>query len=31
MTVSKDGKSMKVESEDKRRGTTMTYTEEKQP
>jgi hypothetical protein len=30
-TVSKDGKSMKVESADKQRGTTMTYTAEKQP
>jgi len=31
MTVSKDGKSMKVESNDKLRGSTMTYTAEKQP
>ena len=31
MTVSKDGKSMRVESADKKRGTTMTYTAEKQP
>jgi len=29
MTVAKDGKSMKVESTDKRRGTTMTYTAER--
>jgi hypothetical protein len=29
MTVSKDGKSMKVETTDKKRGTTMTYTAEK--
>lgn len=29
MTVAKDGKSMKVESTDKQRGTTMTYTAEK--
>ena len=31
MTVSKDGKSMKVESGDRLRGSTMTYTAEKQP
>lgn len=31
MTVSKDGKSMRVESTDKQRGGTMTYTAEKQP
>jgi hypothetical protein len=31
MTVSKDGKSMKVETADKKRGTTMTYTAQKQP
>jgi hypothetical protein len=31
ITVSKDGKSMKVESVDKLRGSTMTYTAEKQP
>jgi hypothetical protein len=31
MTVSKDGKSMKVESVDKQRGGTMTYTAEKRP
>jgi hypothetical protein len=31
MTVSQDGKSMKVESVDKKRGTTMAYTAEKQP
>lgn len=31
MTVSKDGKTMKVESVDKLRGATMTYTAEKQP
>jgi hypothetical protein len=30
-TVSRDGKSMKVESSDQQRGTTMTYTAEKQP
>jgi hypothetical protein len=30
MTVSKDGKSMKVETTDKKRGTTTTYTAEKQ-
>ena len=30
-TVSRDGKSMSVESLDKRRGGTMTYTAEKQP
>jgi len=31
MTISKDGRSMKVESSDKQRGETMTYTAEKQP
>jgi len=31
MTVSKDGKSMRVESVDKLRGSMMTYTAEKQP
>jgi hypothetical protein len=31
MAVSKDGKSMTVESEDRKRGTTMTYTAAKQP
>jgi hypothetical protein len=31
MTISKDGKSMMVEATDKKRGTTMTYTAEKQP
>jgi hypothetical protein len=31
MAVSKDGKSMKVESEDRQRGTTMTYTAAKLP
>jgi hypothetical protein len=31
MTISKDGKSMTVEAADKKRGTTMTYTAEKQP
>jgi len=31
MTVSKDGKSMKVESSDKQHGGTMTYTARKQP
>jgi hypothetical protein len=31
MTISKDGKSMTVEASDKKRGTTMTYTAEKQP
>jgi len=31
MTVSKDGKTMKVESVDKLRGSTMSYTAEKQP
>jgi hypothetical protein len=31
MTVSKDGKSMKVTTADKKRGTTMTYTAQKQP
>jgi hypothetical protein len=31
MTVSKDGKSMRVESTDKQRGGTMTYTAEKRP
>jgi hypothetical protein len=31
MAVSKDGKSMKVESEDRKRGTTMTYTAAKLP
>jgi hypothetical protein len=31
MTVAKDGKSMRVESTDKQRGATMTYTAEKQP
>jgi hypothetical protein len=31
MTVSKDGKSMRVEAADKKRGSTMTYTAEKQP
>jgi len=31
MTVSKDGKSMRVEASDRKRGTTMTYTAEKQP
>ena len=31
MSVSKDGKTMTVESSDKQRGTTMTYTAEKLP
>lgn len=31
MTLSKDGKTMGVESIDKQRGTTMTYTAEKLP
>jgi hypothetical protein len=31
MTVSKDGKSMTVETADKKRGTTMTYTAQKHP
>jgi len=31
MSVSKDGKSMRIEAADKQRGTTMTYTAEKQP
>ena len=31
MTVSKDGKSMRVESSDKRRSSTMTYTAERRP
>jgi len=31
MTVSKDGKSMRVESSDKQRGSTMTYTAERRP
>lgn len=31
MTVSKDGKSMKVKTADKKRGTTMTYIAQKQP
>jgi hypothetical protein len=31
MTISKDGKAMRVESMDKQRGTTMTYTAEKRP
>ncbi len=31
MTVSKDGRSMRVESSDKQRGSTMTYTAEKRP
>jgi hypothetical protein len=31
MTISKDGKSMTVETADKKRGTTMNYIAEKQP
>jgi hypothetical protein len=31
MTVSRDGKSMRVESSDKQRGSTMTYTAERRP
>jgi len=31
MSVSQDGKTMTVESSDKQRGTTMTYTAEKVP
>jgi hypothetical protein len=31
MTISKDGKSMRVESSDKKRGSTMTYTAERRP